>query len=190
MAKLPTAQPKFKILVANLAGGSDPSQGINPTKIRTGFEQQLLPEVSRSTGSLRELEPQSPGINTNTGLLTWSTATTPVAASGTLTVISNDFTDAAVVYLGPYTITSNVDFTPGGNVNATATAIAGAINGLEGFTASALGAVVTVSGPFGLVGGDQVFRALFEGAFINYTLSPTNGYLSGAEPYIGPPDLL
>ena len=43
MARLISAPKKFKILVANLVGASDPSKGStgNPVKARTGFVQQV-----------------------------------------------------------------------------------------------------------------------------------------------------
>ena len=56
------APPKFKILVANLSGSSDPSRGPagNPVKLRTGFvlQQMVLPDgTSRTNGPTQVIPP-------------------------------------------------------------------------------------------------------------------------------------
>lgn len=58
------APPKFKILVANLAEGSDPSRntGGNPVKLRTGFELQMVQTeggVGRMNGATQSPPPVS-----------------------------------------------------------------------------------------------------------------------------------
>jgi hypothetical protein len=307
MPKLGSAQAKYKILVANLRSGSDPSRGPvgNPVKLRTGFEQQMLPEIARSGTDSPASTARTPGITTLQGLLEWTTATTPVGATATVVVADNDFTVPATLFLGPNTLTSGIDFlvgavaqatgsatvvatpstatltiggvpltasagarTPGANdydgtlgtvaliaadivaaindgangfaaiatavdggaglvsltavpvgaagnavtlattdvldvtvsaatlangVNAaasTATALASAIDDLPGFSAVAVGSTITVTGPFGLDGNTQDFLATYRGAIQNYTLTPTDGVMTGAEPFIGPPVLL
>ena len=119
MARLLTASPKFKILVANLQGSGNPSKGLNPTKIRTGFEKQMLREIAQGTNRSEVDDPSTPGLHTQQGLLTYSGAT-PVGCSGTITVADNDFTDAATLSVGQYTITSGEDFTVGTDTQATA----------------------------------------------------------------------
>lgn len=307
MPKLGSAQAKYKILVANLRSGGDPSRGPvgNPVKLRTGFEQQMLPEIARTGVESPASTARTPGITTLQGLLDWTVATTPVGATATILVASNNFAAPATLRLGPNTLTSGIDFsvgsvvqatgsatvvatpstatltiggvpltasagarTPGANdydgtlgtpaliaadivaaindvangftaivtavdggaglvsltavpvgaagnavtlattdvlditvsgvalangVNAasnTATALAAAIDALPGFSAVAVGATITVTGPFGLDGDKQEFTASYRGAIQNYTLTPTTGFMTGAEPFIGPPVLL
>lgn len=188
MAKLLTAQPKFKMLVANLTRGSDPSRnsGGNPVKARMGFEQQLFQDIPRGPEASRVWKRSSPGVSTYTGLLTGSP---PVGVTGTVTVVDNDFSSAATLTLGLYTVTSGEDFTVGGGVNLTATALAAAVDGLPGFTAVAVLAVVTITGPFGPDGNDLVLEVAYTGSIANYTLSPTDGFFSGGVPDVGPPTI-
>lgn len=59
--------PKFKILVANLAGGSDPSLGTtgNPVKLRTGFvlQQVITPDGNVRTGGPVQQPPPVSALN-------------------------------------------------------------------------------------------------------------------------------
>jgi len=192
MARLITAQPKFKLLVANIEGASDPSRGPsgNPVKVRTGFEKQLLPEVARGGTPSRSPDYSTPGVTTYQGLLDYTTPQTPVASTGTILVTSNVFTADATLYLGEFTITSNDDYTPGGTTALTAAALQAAIDALPGFSATVLLSTVTVSGPFGPNGNDVRFEAIYAGSVQNFTLSPTEGFLASGEPVIGPPTIL
>lgn len=301
MAKLVTAQPKFKMLVANIAGSGDPSRNSNPQTIaRQGFVVQSFPEVARGAAPSKAASPQSPGLTTYRGRLTGS----PAATGATITVSNSDFTAAASLTLGENTLISGQDYTASGAVQATAsltvnvspstatitiggqtlvnaagartpgannyngtlgtpaliaadiiaaindggngftakataatgggavvnltavpvgalgnavtlttsngnvsvsgatftgginatssaaTALAAAINALPDFTASAIGAVVTVVGPFGPNGNNLPFSAVYSGAVQNFTLSPTTGFLTPGAPTIGAPEIL
>lgn len=190
MARLTTAPKKFTLLVANLAGGGDPSRGVNPTKIRTGFELQVLGEIPREANESRVGDPQTPGLRSQTGLLIDTVAGVPVRSTGTILVADNDFTNPAILQLGPYTITSGEDFTVGGSTALTAAALAAAIDALPQFSASAVLSTVTVSGPFGPNGNTTHFEAVYRGAIENYTLTPSSDFLADAEPYIGPATIL
>jgi hypothetical protein len=305
MARLITAQPKFKLLVANIENAGDPSRGYNPVKVRTGFEKQLLPEVPRVGARTRSPDHSTPGVHTYQGLLDYTVPLTPVTCTGTVEVVDNDFSAAATLYLGPYILVSNEDFTPAsgaiqatgtltvnvtpststitiggqaltpaagartpgandydatlgtaaliateiaaaindalngfvaivtatnlvpgqveltavpvgalgnavtltsstgdvtvsgatltGGVDAdagTATALAAVIDALPEFTASAVGAVITITGPFGPNGNELLFEAIYAGVVANYTLTPTEGFLTAGEPFIGPPTIL
>lgn len=190
MGRLITAPPKFKILVANIENAGDPSRGINPVKVRTGFEKQLLPEVPRPGAPSWSPDYSTPGVHTYQGLLDYTTPLTPVAATGTVEVVDNDFTASATLYLGPYVITSNVDYTPGGTTDLTATALAAAIDALPEFAAVAVGSLVTITGPFGPTGNDLRFEDIYAGVVANFTLAPTDGSLTSGEPFIGPPNIL
>lgn len=189
MARLITASPKFKILVANLQGSGNPSKGLNPTKIRTGFEKQMLREIAQGTNRSEVDDPSTPGLHTQQGLLTYS-GVVPVRSSGTVTVADNDFSDAATLSIGQYDVTSGEDFTVGVDTLATAIVIAAAIGSLPGFDAVAVGAVVTVTGLSGPAGNDILFSATYRGSVQNYTLNPDDGFFDGAEPFVGPPTIL
>jgi len=193
VSRLITAQSTPNVLVANIEGAGDPSLGINPVKVRTGFARQNLPEVSRIGGVYtrtfeygRTFDRRSPGVHTLLGKLAGSY----VRASATVTVTSNSFTDAATLYVGDYSFTSGVDFAVGGGVNATATNIATAIDGIGGYTAAAVGAVITVTAPPGPNGDNTFIDAEYTGTVRNFTVVPNNWYMTGGQPYVGPPVIL
>lgn len=191
MSRLLTAQPAFTTLVANIEGAGDPSKGRNPVKIRTGFTSQHVPEIPRAgLVPSHAFDARTPGVHTNEGLLTGTTPGVAVRASATITVASNSFGSPATLLLGDYTVTSGQDFTVGGSTALTATALATAIDGLPGFTAVAVLSTVTVTGPAGPMGNETPCSAVYAGSVQNYTLSPATGFMSGAQPYLGPPVLL
>jgi hypothetical protein len=192
--KLQTAQRPYTLLVANLAGGSDPSRGPsgNPVKIRTGFTYQHFPDVNRQVherGPGVE-DPKTPGIGTRMGHVDYTTSPVPVGSTCTIDIDDNDFTADATLHLGEFTITSNEDYTPGGTDALTAVALAAAIDGLPGFSAVAVGDSVTVTGPPGPGGNNIRFEAEYRGSIANFILDPTDGSFTGGEPTIGPPLIL
>lgn len=193
--KLQTAQAPFTILVANLRGGSDPSRGAsgNPVKVRIGFTEQHFPEVNRQGhdwGPGTE-DPSSSGLSTKMGHVQYATPPVPVASTVDVTVVDNDFSSPARLRLGSFELVSGEDFTPGGTTALTASALASAIDSLDGFSAPApAGSTVTVTGPPGPGGNALLVEAIYEGSVVNFTLSPSNGSFGGAEPVIGPPVIL
>lgn len=191
MAKLVCAQPKFRMLVANIDGAGDPSRGRNPSKLRQAFEVQNFVEVAGQGPDTKIRARAAPGLSSARGLRTYTTDPAFPAPSGcTITVVDNTFTYAAKLYLGPYVLVSGVDYTVGGAVGATATNLAAAIDALPGFSASAVGAVITVTGPLGEVGNELRFSAVYSGSVQNLTLSPTTGFMANGEPFLGPPLIL
>lgn len=190
MARLLTAQPTTTSLVANIEGAGDPSQGLNPVKVRTGFTHQHIPEVPRGASTERVLDPRTPGTHTHEGLLTWTTPGVPVGATATITVADNTFTDGATLLIGNYTVSSGIDFAVGGSTALTAAAVAAAIDGLPGFSAVAVLSAITVTGPAGPDGNEVRCSAVYRGDVENYTFAPTNGFMSGAKPNLGPPVIL
>jgi hypothetical protein len=67
-----------------------------------------------------------------------------------------------------------------------ATSLSDAIDVLPVYSAVAAASVVTVTGPFGIIGNHVVFKS--DGSSpANFTFAPTDGSLAGAEPTIGPP---
>jgi hypothetical protein len=149
-----SAPPKFKILVANLAGGSDPSRGPsgNPEKLRTGFvlqQMSLSDGTTRINGPTQEIPPVS-GVD----------------FSAAIRVLSARYWDPTVAPPGPFYYqeecrvfqqypTAGVDFGVGngslaGPVNTIASTLATWVNAsVEGVTATSVGdtAYFTVSRP-------------------------------------------
>lgn len=129
------------------------------------------------------------GAGVRQGLLTSAVDGVPVASTGTIEVVDNDFSAAATLLIGPYSVTSGVDYTVGASEADTATAIAAAIDALPGLSSSATLATLTIDGPPGLEGVGYRFGVVYAGVIQNFTLTPDDGALSGAEPYVGPPEL-
>lgn len=138
------APPKFKILVANLAGSSDPSRGPsgNPEKLRTGF---VLQQMVLQDGTAR--------TNGPTQVIPAVDATHYTAA---IKVLSARYWDSTVAPPGPFYYQeecrvfdqypmAGVDFGVGngslaGPVNTIATTLALWVNdSVEGVTAVAVG---------------------------------------------------
>lgn len=188
--KLISAQAPFTMLVANIKGASDPSKGTsgNPVKLRSTFTVQNFPEIPGRGPETITTNPKTPGVGTRLGLVHYTTPPVPVRATGTITVASNTFTGPTTLQLGAFLITSGQEFAIGGGVNATATNLAAAISNLPGYAASPLGAVVTVTGLVGPIGNVAAFWAGGSNPQ-NFTFSPTNGAMSGAEPSIGAPEI-
>jgi len=158
----------FSILVANLSGQFDGNGKPIPT--RMGFTQQL---VNNNPNQLQM------------GLLTGA----PAPATATIVVIDNDFTTgAAKLTIGEFELESGIHYTPGGTLNATAIALAAAINNLPEYTAPIPGAAtVDVSGPTGPDGGFIEFDVYYEGTKTNFTLAPTTGFFDDGAPVVGSP---
>lgn len=193
MSRFITAQATPNVLVSNIEGAGDPSIGLNPVKVRIGFVRQNMPEVSREGGVYtrifeygRTFDRRSPGVHTLQGRLTGSY----VRASADVTVTDNTFTSAATLFVGEYTFTSGVDFAIGAGVNATATNIAAAINGIGGYEAAAVGPTITVTAPFGPNGNNVFVDAEYTGTVQNFTVVPGTWYMAGGQPYVGPPSIL
>lgn len=184
--KLLTAQRPFRMLVANLTKGSDPSRGRsgNPVKARQTFTTQMCPEVVGKGYEFGEdLGPQ-----TRTGYLRWTVDGVAVRGEAEITVVAFAFSGPTWIQIGNRRLTSGEDWATAGSVGATATNIAGAINALPEFSAAAVGAVVTVTGIAGPTGNKVAFYA--GGATPqNFTLDPDNRSFAGAEPYIGSPEI-
>ena len=183
------AQKPFKMLIANLRAGSDPSKGAagNPVTIRSSYEQQFTVDLPGRGQRVVSNQGKTPGTANRAGRML-STAP-PTGAAGTITVTLNTFVGPTEVYLGKYTLISGEDFAIGAGVNATASNLAAAINALPEFAAPVPGAnVISVTGPVGPEGNITLFRAggISPG---NLSLSPTGGTLSGAEPSVGPPTI-
>jgi len=106
--------------------------------------------------------------------------------TGTITVVSNDFSDPAEILLGDYRILSNVDWVPGVGINATATSVAAAINRFPGFIASANGAVVSVLYE-GASSADVDFLPLYHGEITNFTFAPNLRLMTKGSPQADAP---
>jgi hypothetical protein len=171
------AQPPFDILVANLAGPSDPSRGTagNPVRLRNGFRQQQTTGIGGA--------PKGTVVGTRTGSLLGGAFT---RSGGTVTIADDDFTVPAEVLIGPFVLVTDEDFDADGlGVNTVATNLAAAISALPGYDATPAAAVVTVEGPL----GDRIdpisqrwqFRTF--GDVSNFTpITPDGGFLTGGLP--------
>lgn len=186
--KITSAQAPFKILVANLTGGSDPSRGPsgNPVKARSTFTQQFFIDVPGREPDNCSLVSSIPGFGTRTGHVEYTVSPIPVSASGTLTVANNTFSGPTTIQLGEYILTTDEDFAVGVDATTTAANLAAAISLLGGYSATNLLAVVSISGPFGVLGNEVLFIAGGSSP-ANFTLNPNNERMTGAEPRIGPP---
>ena len=191
--KLISGQKPFTMLVPVYRKASAPWRGPsgNPDVLRQSMTMQHFPEVSglvepTTMPEVATTNPRSPGLHTRVGHVDYTTSPVPVASTGTVTVANNTFAGPTTILLGQYVLTTDVEFAVGGDVTATATNLATAINNLPGFDATPAGAVVTVTGPFGVIGNDLIFKA--GGASPqNFTFNPADDSLGGAEPVIGPP---
>lgn len=169
MSKIYPTAP-FTVLVANHSGQVD-SKG-NRVEIRQGFQQQQV---------LSE-----PGQNYH-ALLTGA----PAASTGEVVVADNDFTTGqAILFLGEFKLINGEQYTPGGSTALTATALAAAIDNLDGFSASAAVSTVTITGPLGPTGGNVLFKVLYTGTVANFTLTPTDGTLTVGGPTLAGPQIL
>lgn len=185
--KLIMAQRPFRMLVANLRQGSNPSRGPagNPDPVRQTYDHQLFPELGGRGPEVGTADPRSPGVSTHIGHVAFTTPGVPVASTGDITVVADAWTGPTTVHLGRFVLTSDVDFVTGGGVAAVATNLATAIDALPGYSATPAGAVVTVTGPFGVMGSEVAFYS--DGSTPqNFTFTPEDGTLAGAEPALGP----
>lgn len=175
-----TAQRPFRILVANQSQGSYPDLGINISdpgvRLRRSWRFQNISHTGVGTadavGAAMALSQGGAGVGN------------PARATATITVDDNDFTDGAVVRIGPYEITIPGDVTPGAGVNATATALALAITALPGYNAVAVLDDVNIQGRKGIQGNEDTFEAQSFGVVDNLTLVPVMGKFGGATPEI------
>ena len=186
--KLMMAQPPFTMLVGNTAGGSNPSRGPsgNPVNVRRSFTFQHFPEMMGRGPRTTPQSEDTPGVGTRWGHVEYTTPPEPVRATGTITVASNAFAGPTAVRIGQFELTSGEDFLIGALASDTANNLASAIGDLPGYSASALGAVVTVDGLPGVIGNEVLFSSTGSSPN-NFTFSPVNRRMAGAEPKIGPP---
>lgn len=172
------AQPSFQLLVANfsrptpsLIYGADPGTD-GPTKTRGGFVfghvgtlglASTLTQFGYATSVVSNI--------VNVGIDPFET-TPPTAPTGSFTVANNTFTPgSASILVGPFEVIAYRDFTPGGGVNATATAIATAIGNLPGYDATPAAATVTVSGPLGAAPASLRFSPSYRTSTRNFTFA-------------------
>jgi hypothetical protein len=171
-----TDKHRYELLVANfsrptqsLITGSD-TANMAPTKTRTGFLFQTLEVrgVATDHTNATYVPARSVVVHTRLGILDPFGGTPP--PRGTVTVASDTFAGtSASLFLGQFELVSGRDFATGGGVAVTATNLAAAINALPGYSAGAVGAVVTVNGPQGQDG--LRFDATYRGGDLNFTFT-------------------
>lgn len=171
----------FTCLVGNFPYGSYPDHNMpiyqNPPPNRQAITHQIV-----SVGDRR--------VNAQNYVALIDGAIAPKVAS--LTVDDNDFTTGtAVITLGDYTLTSGVDYVPGGTTAVTAANIAAAISTLPGFTATVpAGSQVDIEYVYGPA--NQVdFSITYYGTILNFDpVDPTDGFMGNGGPNFAPPDLI
>ena len=165
MSNRKSAPVPTKILVANLTGSKD-EQG-NPIKARTSFSYQTLFDI---TGN--PLQGNLVGNASN--------------AVGVISVLDNDFQDVATIFLGTHLIISGIDWEIGVDAGTSATNLAAYIDSLLEFSASAVGTDITITGAKGYLSDQIVFKAEYIGSVVNFSFTPTTGYLGSGGPEFGP----
>lgn len=113
------------------------------------------------------------GQRTSHGLLTGTLS----PSTATVTVADNDFTAEAILTLGLFTLRSGLEWVVGGSTALSAVALAAAIDNLPDFAAVAVGSDVNITGPASLNGATCVLEVHFRAAIVNFTLSPTTGFM-------------
>lgn len=183
MSKVRSAQKAFKMLVANLSGGSDPSKGEsgNPNKIRTTYETQNIIEVSNRGFEKQPTQGKTPGVGTRQGRIVQGS----VSPTFTITVdVANTSTSVedTLLVIGDDVIRVGVDYVVvNGDVNTTAGNLDTYITTVLGYITNVVGDTITVDLPTGIE---------YNNIYVGIT-GPMSGYytlstVSKGEPYIGP----
>lgn len=165
-----------------------------PTNKRlvTGIPYKILAPMDPALG-ITVLE-MNPVINLGEGPVSivngFQGAVSGPIASGTgqILVLNNNFANRAYVLVGPYRFESDVDFAANGlALGVVATNLAAAISRLtpQGFSATSVGPVVSVLAPNGP--GAWVLAAEYEGMVLNFSFTPSNGYLATGGPAVSGP---
>jgi hypothetical protein len=163
----------FKMLAPNPVGGWDPSQAGTPTKpAKPAHRSVTLGAIMDNQGSIAN------------GMLT---GTTFAKATGAFEVLDNTFPAPAELVLGDFRLVNTVDYVVGAAVGNTATNMAAVISKLPGYSASAIGAVVTVLCDH--QADDIDFRVVHYGGVFSLGNFTGSGYLTKGVPYVGPPIL-
>lgn len=194
-----TAQPPYQLLVANftrpypsLIRGADPDTQ-SYTRSRTGFVFQHVMSLGFSRDLTNATATPARSVVTHTINARMDPFGGTPPPTGDVEVVDDSFAGlSASVFVGPYELVSNRDFVTGGGLAATAANLAAAISELDGYSAIAIGAVVTVEGPQGQFG--LRFEADYRGGAQNFdfTYVAEDGVLSqgiGEGPIV-PPEIL
>jgi hypothetical protein len=162
--------PSFKILVAQLSGEYD-TKG-NPIKVCSAITNQI---VMDSSGNNRVAKfTRDPSLGT-----------------ASIQVINADFTAATTLKIWKYTLISDIHWIPVVlNINASAAALATAINNLGGLSATANLDTVTVRGPEYTESTEIDFSVSYEGVITNFAILPISGHFTKGTPYISAPVLV
>lgn len=163
----------FTCLVGNFPYGSYPDHNMpvyqNPPPNRQAITHQVL-----SVGDAR--------VNAQNHIGRIGGAISPKVAS--LVVADDDFTTGiAVIFLGDYTLTSDVDYVTGGGAAVTAANLAAAIDTLPGFNAT-VSAGTQVDIEYVIGPANQVdFSVVYYGTIENFTpVTPTTGEMGNGGP--------
>jgi len=177
-------QKPFKMLVANLRQGSDPSKGEsgNPQIVRKTYTTQNFIEVAGKGIPKEGKSGKTPGTGVRMGHIVQGNVAPTFTISVDNAVSALSTMEPTELVMGDYVIVSHVDFVVvNGDVNTTATNLATTIGTDTPFSAVAVGPIVTVSLPVGLEYNSMYTKVTGPNAG-DYTMSQ----VVEGEPYIGP----
>jgi hypothetical protein len=170
------SQPPYELLVANFSRPTQSSEfgtdteHMPPTKTRTGFIFRHVQNIGFALDHTNATSSPGRSLITNTLNVQFDPFGGTPPPRGALTVASDVFAGlSASLFIGPFELVSNRDFTTGGGAAATATSIATAISNLPGYTGTPAGPAVTVEGPPGQVG--LRFDATYRGGDENFSFA-------------------
>jgi len=196
MSKVKTSGA-FNTLVPGLAHGTDPSKGPNHphgslSNARTRHAVSYAPVLMENNNGRGQAMNGSP-----TGAVAAATATFDLDDG------DRDFSTATKIdlILGDYKVSlleidelatiavqtpANIDLS-GTAASVLLTAIATGLDRLPGFSASAAGNTLSITGPAGPGGGSIPFKIVHHGTIHFTNLTPSAGFMSVGSPVIGAP---
>jgi hypothetical protein len=165
--KLISGQKPFKMLIANLRQGSNPSRGVagNPIHIRDTYTVQHFPEIPGRGPEVGQ-ETRTPGTGTRVGHVTYTVDGVPVRSSGTITIAGTTFAGPTTVNIGGFVLTTDVEFVTTGGAVASATGVLTVVAFPSTATLTIGGVALTDAGAARTPGLDDYNGALGSAALI------------------------
>jgi hypothetical protein len=170
---MPLVTNKFGILVSAISQEPITSKNIPRVSRYSRVNQQLISKTVFS-----DVAKNTMGIQDQNQFAIFGSGT-PLRPSGTVEVISDPVAglSAPLLFVGPFILEPGKDYTSGGGLILTALNIATAINQFEGYTATPVGAVITVEGPEGEI--NLPFTTYYQAPPLTFTFT-----------YVGEPFML
>lgn len=187
--KITGAQKPFKMLVANLRQGSDPSKGTsgNPVKVRSSYESQMFPEIGGRGFQHQVRDGSTPGTSYRKGLLTNTGAGNPeFSIEFSATIAGPISQDPTRIIIGDIVVIPGVDFVVVNNDDVTTAANFGTyITNTFGWVHILAGGVATIRLPEGLDYNNILIKVSGPDSGF-YTVTPESGYPITGGLQIGP----